>query len=252
MEQRSCNGEHEVPEDSRLEVQNVSLFQCREQLSLLSRNCKYRIRNTEMATRLQVFRVLQLFGMEGLLEQAMDIVLNHRFVSRHALDAKACLVSLYLARGNGIPLLIGDVRKIFSRDRKFFIKAYSNEFGYQRVSSEYRNNVLHRFFSYLKPLGTKSQLYEARCCLDTLVELHVATPLEILTVAAVTGLNISQCVQAAQHLHEHFSINALRCFAERAAGKKTRRPKKTNICKGITLCSIFKRIRQCGSACREK
>lgn len=252
MEQGGCNAEHEAPEDEGFAVQSASLAQGRGFLSLLPRGCKYRIRNTEVVVRLQVFRILQLFGMEGLLEQAMDVVLKHRFTSRHALEAKTCIISLYLARSSGVPLLIGDVRKICPKDRRFFLRACSSEFGYQRVSSEYRNNVLHRFFSYLKPFGTRSELHEARRCLDTLVELHAATPLEILAAAAVMGLNIPQCIQAAQCLHEHLSQSALRCFVEKAAGKKVRRQRDISTGRDITLCRIFKRIRQCDSAYRKK
>lgn len=252
MEQGGCSAEHEAPEDGSFATQSASQAQRRGFLSLLPRACKYRIRNTEMVVRLQVFRILQLFGMEGLLERAMDIVLKHRFSSRHALKAKTCIVSLYLARSSGVPLLIGDVCKICPRDRRFFLRACSSEFGYQRVSREYRNNVLLRFFSYLKPLGTRSELNEARRCLDTLVELHAATPLEILAAAAVIGLNIPQCIQAAQSLHEHLSQSALRSFVEKAAGKKARRQRDTSKSGSITLCRIFKRIRQCDSAYRKK
>lgn len=252
MEQRSCNAENKHPEDTCFAVQSAPLVRGKEPLSLLPRGCKYRIRNTEMVVRLQVLEILQLFGMEGLLEQAMDIVLKHRFMSRHALKAKICLVSLYLARSNGVPLLIGDVRKVCPRDRRFFLKACSSEFGYQRVCSKYRNNVLHRFFSYIKPLGTRLQLCEARHCLDTLVKLHATTPLEILSAAAVMDLNIPQGIQAVQCLQEHFSQSVLKTFVEKIAGKKIRQQRGSNLCRGITLCSVFKRIRQCTSIYRKK
>lgn len=200
---------------------------------------KYQIHDREYNARAATSNILQLLGLESMVQEVMLRVSTHKFRCRHSMHDKILLIVLHISRTNGTPVLVCDLHKLFSRSRTCFLKSMMNEFGCHRPSHMYSRNIFDRFVVHFRSLGAKVDIDTAYASFLQLALEHPSTPVEIVVAVAILG--DQQSIYDRSFLQQHFPCQALELFAKKAVQTAV----KASAAKGakVSLTTVFKEIK---------
>ena len=141
----------------------------------------------------------------------------HRFRTRLSHTDKICLLVFQLSKRRGVPLLSGDICKLFSKPKGDFIRATFREFRWQEPSTIYYKSLFDRFSVQFTQTGadtlsSKEERYAEFC---RAARRYRSTPLEIVLSGVMLRKEDYEYVYYKSSLFEHFKIGALRLFIKK-------------------------------------
>ena len=174
-------------------------------------------------------------------EDVRKNIMDHKFTNKLSLNDKICVLVFYICKTKAIPLVLGDICRVFSKTRGVLLKLVMHEFKLLPCSKAYCRNVFERFSGYLRSIGTEMPDVQAYGRFIETLEIYPSSSLELVAVSILLEGHNYEDIYKKSNLEDFFTLGALRCFIKKL--KRENKSKRTEVGNKNTLCKVFAQIR---------